>query len=93
MEAREAILQVQPAGGIAVHAFTSGAVVQVFLLGGRVSTETKNGSVLSHSFGSQTFQDVARLEEHADIQSPGSDSGAERTGQMLRTGRSDGPLG
>ena len=44
MEVREAAAEVAPAAGAVVHAFTSGALVQVFLLGGSVPTETWSGS-------------------------------------------------
>ena len=37
-EVREAAAEVEPATGTVVHAFTTGNVVQVFLLDGRVST-------------------------------------------------------
>lgn len=40
MKVREAAAQVEPASGAVVHAFTSGAVVQVFQLGSNVRMET-----------------------------------------------------
>lgn len=44
MEVREAIAEVEPASGAVVQAFTTGTVVQVFLLGGSGPTETWSGS-------------------------------------------------
>ncbi|MBI3410929.1 MAG: DUF2294 family protein [Planctomycetes bacterium] len=44
MEVREATAQIEPAGGAVVQAFTTGAVVQVFLLAGNAPTETWSGS-------------------------------------------------
>ena len=41
---REAIAAVEPTTGTVVHAFTSGTVVQVFLLAGSVAAENWNGS-------------------------------------------------
>ena len=43
MEVREAVAEVEPATGAVVHAFTTGDVVQMFQLGGSVSTETWSG--------------------------------------------------
>jgi uncharacterized protein YbcI len=43
MEVREAVAEVEPATGAVVHAFTTGDVVQMFQLGGNVSTETWSG--------------------------------------------------
>jgi uncharacterized protein YbcI len=40
MEVREATAQIEPASGAVVQAFTTGTVVQVFLLSGNVSTES-----------------------------------------------------
>ena len=40
MEVREAAAEVEPATGAVVQAFTTGTVVQVFLLAGSVPTET-----------------------------------------------------
>jgi uncharacterized protein YbcI len=40
MEVREAAAEVEPATGAVVQAFTTGTVVQVFLLAGKFSTET-----------------------------------------------------
>jgi uncharacterized protein YgbK (DUF1537 family) len=42
MKVREATAEVEPATGAVVQAFTTGTVVQVFLLGGSTSTETWN---------------------------------------------------
>jgi uncharacterized protein YbcI len=42
---REAAAEVAPTSGAVVHAFTSGAVVQVFLLDGNTPTETWSGKV------------------------------------------------
>jgi uncharacterized protein YbcI len=44
MDVREATAELEPASGAVVHAFTTGAVVQVFLLAGSVSTETWRGN-------------------------------------------------
>jgi len=44
MEVREATTELEPAAGAVVHAFTSGEVVQVFLLNGHMPTETWSGS-------------------------------------------------
>jgi hypothetical protein len=44
MEVREATAEVEPATGAVVHVFTSGTVVQVFLLEGSVPTESWSGS-------------------------------------------------
>jgi hypothetical protein len=46
MEVREATAELEPASGAVVQAFTTGTVVQVFLLAGSVPTETwsENGS-------------------------------------------------
>ena len=40
MEVREATAEVEPTTGVVVQAFTTGAVVQVFQLAGRIATET-----------------------------------------------------
>jgi uncharacterized protein YbcI len=40
MEVREATAEVEPASGAVVQAFTTGTVVQVFLLAGNAATET-----------------------------------------------------
>ncbi len=40
MEVREATAEIEPTSGAVVHAFTTGNVVQVFLLAGNTSTET-----------------------------------------------------
>jgi hypothetical protein len=37
---REATAEIEPASGAVVQAFTTGTVVQVFLLAGNTSTET-----------------------------------------------------
>ena len=44
MEVREATAEVEPATGAVVQVFTSGTVVQVFLLEGSVPTESWSGS-------------------------------------------------
>ncbi len=44
MEVREATAEVEPASGAVVQAFTSGTVVQVFLLAGSSPTETWKGN-------------------------------------------------
>ncbi len=45
MDVREATAEVEPASGAVVQAFTTGTVVQVFLLAGSGPTETWSGSV------------------------------------------------
>jgi len=45
VEVREATAEVEPTTGSVVHAFTTGTVVQVFLLAGGVPPGTWNGSV------------------------------------------------
>jgi uncharacterized protein YbcI len=42
MKVREATAEIEPASGAVVQAFTTGTVVQVFLLGGNSPTETWN---------------------------------------------------
>lgn len=44
MEVREATAEIEPASGAVVQAFTTGTVVQVFLLGGRGPTEAWSGN-------------------------------------------------
>lgn len=44
MEVREATAEIEPASGAVVQAFTTGTVVQVFLLAGSIPTETWSGS-------------------------------------------------
>lgn len=44
MEVREATTEIEPASGAVVQAFTTGTVVQVFLLAGSAPTETWRGS-------------------------------------------------
>ena len=44
VEVREAVAEVEPASGTVVQAFTTGTVVQVFLLACDVPTETWSGS-------------------------------------------------
>lgn len=46
VEVREAAAEVEPSTGTVVHAFTSGAVVQVFLLAGDVPSGTWSGREL-----------------------------------------------
>ncbi len=43
MKVREAAAEVEPASGAVVHAFTSGAMVQVYQLAGNSPTETWSG--------------------------------------------------
>jgi uncharacterized protein YbcI len=43
MKVREATAEVEPATGAVMHAFTTGDIVQMFQLGGSVSTETWSG--------------------------------------------------
>ncbi len=47
MEVREATAEIEPASGAVVQAFTTGTLVQVFLLDGSVPTETWTGSELA----------------------------------------------
>ena len=47
VEVREAAAEVEPATGTVVKAFTTGAVVQVFLLAGSVPTDTWSTSAVS----------------------------------------------
>ena len=44
MEVREATVEIEPASGAVVQAFTTGTVVQVFLLAGSAATEAWSGS-------------------------------------------------
>jgi uncharacterized protein YbcI len=44
MEVREATAEIEPASGAVVQAFTTGTMVQVFLLAGSAATETWTGS-------------------------------------------------
>ena len=44
MEVREATAEIEPASGAVVQAFTTGTVVQVFLLAGSAPTEAWSGS-------------------------------------------------
>jgi uncharacterized protein YbcI len=44
MKVREATAEIEPASGAVVQAFTTGTVVQVFLLGGNVPTEIWTGN-------------------------------------------------
>src|SRR6202171_1852740 len=44
MEVREATAEIEPASGAVVQAFTTGTVVQVFLLAGSVAAESWSGS-------------------------------------------------
>jgi uncharacterized protein YbcI len=46
-EVRESAAEVDPATGSVVHAFTTGTMVQVFLLTESVPAEIENGSVLN----------------------------------------------
>jgi len=46
MEVREATAEIEPASGAVVQAFTTGTVVQVFLLSGSAPTETWRGNGL-----------------------------------------------
>ena len=43
MEVREAAAEIEPASGAVIHAFTTGAVVQVYQLAGSSPTETWRG--------------------------------------------------
>jgi uncharacterized protein YbcI len=45
MDVREATAEVEPASGAVVQAFTTGTVVQVFLLPGNLQADTWSGSV------------------------------------------------
>lgn len=44
MKVREATAEIEPATGAVVHAFTTGTLVQVFLLPGNAVTQTWSGS-------------------------------------------------
>lgn len=44
MEVREATAEIEPASGAVVHAFTTGTMVQVFLLDGNVPSDTWSGT-------------------------------------------------
>lgn len=44
MKVREATAEVEPASGAVVQAFTTGTMVQVFLLGGHAPTQTWSGT-------------------------------------------------
>jgi uncharacterized protein YbcI len=44
VEVREATAEVEPSTGVVVHAFTTGTMVQVFLLAQTLTTEAWNGS-------------------------------------------------
>jgi uncharacterized protein YbcI len=44
MDVREATAELEPSSGAVVHAFTTGAVVQVYQLAGSVPTETWRGN-------------------------------------------------
>jgi uncharacterized protein YbcI len=44
MDVREATAEIEPASGAVVQAFTTGTVVQVFLLAGNTPTETWSGN-------------------------------------------------
>jgi uncharacterized protein YbcI len=44
VEVREAVAEVEPRTGIVVHAFTSGTMVQVFLMARGLSPEAWNGT-------------------------------------------------
>lgn len=44
VEVREAVVEVEPSTGTVVHAFNTGAVVQLFLLAGDAPSETWSGS-------------------------------------------------
>jgi uncharacterized protein YbcI len=48
VEVREATAEIEPASGAVVQAFTTGAVVQVFLLAGHTPTETWTESATAH---------------------------------------------
>ena len=45
MDVREATAEIEPASGAVVQAFTTGTVVQVFLLDGNAATEAWSGSL------------------------------------------------
>src|ERR1700736_1909969 len=48
MEVHEATAEIEPASGAVVQAFTTGTVVQVFLLAGSAPTEAWSGSASGH---------------------------------------------
>ena len=49
MEVREATAEIEPVSGAVVQAFTTGTVVQVFLLAGSAATEAWSGSAPGNS--------------------------------------------
>jgi uncharacterized protein YbcI len=49
MEVREATAEIEPSTGAVVQAFTTGTVVQVFLLAGSVPTEVWSGDGQGHA--------------------------------------------
>jgi uncharacterized protein YbcI len=49
MEVREATAEIEPASGAVVQAFTTGTMVQVFLLAGSTPTQVWSGSAPNHS--------------------------------------------
>jgi len=58
MEVREATAEIEPASGAVVQAFTTGTVVQVFLLAGSAPTEAWSGraQAISHENGASTIK-------------------------------------
>jgi len=48
MDVREATAEIEPASGAVVQAFTTGTVVQVFLLAGNAATEVWSENATSH---------------------------------------------
>ena len=51
VEVREAAAEVEPASGAVVHAFTSGTMVQIFLLAGNLAADAWNGGAVASSQG------------------------------------------
>jgi uncharacterized protein YbcI len=60
MAVREATAEVETSTGAVVQAFTTGTVVQVFLLAGSVPTETWSGSGSGHQSGETTRRQAPR---------------------------------
>src|SRR6267378_1374113 len=71
MEVREATAQVEPTTGAVVQAFTTGTVVQVFLLAGSASTETWSGD-------GQASKDTSGGDGHASKETSDGDGQASK---------------
>jgi uncharacterized protein YbcI len=79
VEVREAAVEVEPATGMVVKAFTTGTVVQVFLLARGVPAGTWSGDGPSRSVISAEVRQAALDEEQRKMLSCGRESGVERT--------------